>query len=483
MKIKSQNNFWLIQQFKKNPETIFIKNNSSEFTFSQVFELSKMTSQYFVKKGIKNGNHVAIISENNLDFIITVNALWFVGAIPILINNRLKENEIINLLKHSDSDFLIIIGKKFNSLLIEKINKIYFHLDKLKSPNNFNDFVKLDVNKTAVMIYSSGSTGNPKLVQITFKNLFSSFTSADKLIKHSPNDIWLASLPFFHIGGFSIFTRAILSGSILAIPKSLKENDLFDAIKKFKPTLISLVPTMLKRILENQKRKLESIRIAFIGGGPSTQKLISDSIKNNFPICTVYGSTETSSMVTFADFNNLKKHGISAGITFPNVELKIINKNYKKITNGKVGEIVITSDSIALSYYKNEKINNLKIGKFFTNDLGKIDENGNLQVLGRKDDIVISGGENISLNEIRNLLLEKFKYEFETLKIADENWGESYFLIIEAKKSIKIKNEITQYLRKNIASYKLPKEILFVNKFPRTELGKIKKSDLVKILN
>ncbi|MBK7104364.1 MAG: acyl--CoA ligase [Ignavibacteriae bacterium] len=481
MKIKSQNNFWLVQQFKKNPQKIFIKNNSNEFTFSQVFDLSKMTSQYFVEKGIKKGNHVSLISENNFEFIITINALWFIGAIPVLINNRLKENEIINLLKHSDSDFLINIEKKYNSLENTERLKINFDLKKLKSKNEFHTFSKFDENKIAVMIYSSGSTGNPKLVQLTFKNLFSSFTSADKFIKHFPNDIWLASLPFFHIGGFSIFTRAILSGSILAIPKSLKENYLLNSIKNYKPTLISLVPTMLKRILENQKRKLESIRIAFIGGGPSTQKLISDSIKNNFPICTVYGSTETSSMVTFADFKNLKVNGISAGMTFQKVELKIIDKNGRKIKVGKVGEIVIISDSIASSYYKNEKINNLKNGKFFTNDLGKIDENGNLQIFGRKDDIVISGGENISLNEIRNLLLEKFKYEFETIKIADENWGESYFIIIEAKKSIKIKNEITQYLRENIASFKLPKEILFVKKFPKTDLGKIKKSDLAKI--
>lgn len=482
MKIKLQNNFWLVQQFKKNPHKIFIKTNGKQFSYSQIFKLSKLTSLFFIQKGIKSEDHVSIISQNNLEFVIVINALWFIGAIPILINNRLKENEIKNLIIHSDSQFLITIGKHFNKLFKEEKSTINFEINKLKSKNNFRDFVRFNVSKTAVMIYSSGSTGNPKLVELTYKNLYSSFYSSNKFIKHKETDIWLASLPFFHIGGFSIITRAILSGAVLAIPTSLKENELVNSIKKYKPSLISLVPAMLKKMLDKEINVWKNLRIIFIGGGPTVQNLISESIQKGFPICNVYGSTETSSMVTFAEINNLKENGISAGVTFPNVELKIIGKNGRKIKDGNIGEIVIISDSVALSYYKNQKNNNLRTGKYFTNDHGKIDEKGNLHIIGRKDDIIISGGENISLNEIRNVIQNNYVDSFETIKIVDEKWGESYILIFERISSEKFKNGVNQILRNNLASYKLPKEILFVKKFPRTALGKIKKAELTQNL-
>ena len=239
---------------------------------------------------------------------------------------------------------------------------------------------------------------------------------------------------------------------------------------------------MLKKMLDKEINVWKNLRIIFIGGGPTVQNLISESIQKGFSICNVYGSTETSSMVTFAEINNLKENGISAGVTFPNVELKIIGKNGRKIKDGNIGEIVIISDSVALSYYKNQKNNNLRTGKYFTNDHGKIDEKGNLHIIGRKDDIIISGGENISLNEIRNVIQNNYVDSFETIKIADEKWGESYILIFERISSEKFKNGVNQILRNNLASYKLPKEILFVKKFPRTALGKIKKAELTQNL-
>ena len=124
MNIKSQNNFWLVQQFKKNPHKIFIKTNGKQFSYSQIFKLSKLASLFFIQKGIKSEDHVSLISQNNLEFVIVINALWFIGAIPILINNRLKENEIKNLIIHSDSQFLITIGKHFNKLFKEQLKEI-----------------------------------------------------------------------------------------------------------------------------------------------------------------------------------------------------------------------------------------------------------------------------------------------------------------------------------------------------------------------
>ncbi len=477
MSSQIKNDFWLKQQSFLTPDRTFIKTISKEFSYSEVFELSQRTAEYFHLNGIKKGSHVSVISQNNSEFIIVVNALWFLGAIPILINTRLQKNEIDKLLFHSDSNFLININNKidthdFNSVII-------FSLEIIKSQKSLEDFEKFDLENIAAMIYSSGSTGEPKLVQLTFNNFYNSFLSSNEFIEHSQDDIWLASLPFYHVGGFSIITRSLLGGCIIAIPNSLKENDLLEAFDKFNPSLISLVPTMLQKILEKKIKPWKNLRIVFIGGGPATEKTIMESLEIKFPITIVYGSTETSSMVAFCSKENLKQNGFSVGKPFRNVKFKIVDENRKELKNNKIGEIIIQSDSVAKSYYKNDKAKDLQNRIYYTNDLGKIDDKGNLHIVGRKDDIIISGGENISIKQVENLVSQNFHLKNITaIGIKDEKWGQSFVLVIESDGDEKLQNEIREYLKTKLASYKLPKKILFTDKFPKTELGKIKKREL-----
>lgn len=483
MNSQKERDFWLKQQSVSNPGKIFIKTTSQEFSYSQVFELCKKTADYLYSKGIRKGSHVSVVSENSYEFIIVINALWVIGAIPILINSRLQKNEIEKLLIHSDSKFLINIRIKVNFDKPDFKKVIDFSIDKIQYHKSFRYFGKFELDNNAVMIYSSGSTGEPKLVQLTFNNIFSSFVSSNGFVKHTTDDIWLASLPFYHVGGFSIITRTLLAGCTISIPNSLRENDLLESFNNFKPSLISLVPTMLQKVLEKGISVWEYLRIIFLGGGPAEEKIVEEGLENKFPITLVYGSTETSSMVTYCSLENLIENGISAGKPFPNVKLKIINEKGKELKNDQIGEIVIHSGSVAKSYYKYDNLKNLQNGIYFTNDSGKIDENGNLHIIGRNDDIIISGGENVSLNEIEKLINRKFNFKnMVAIGIKDEKWGQSYVLVIESQYDEELKNEVQQFLKTNLASFKFPQNILFIDKIPKTELGKIKKRELANLL-
>ena len=166
-----------------------------------------------------------------------------------------------------------------------------------------------------------------------------------------------------------------------------------------------------------------------------------------------------------------------------NVKIKIVNTEDIELPIDEIGKIVIESKSVADSYFNSSEPKNIWDGKYYSNDLGKIDKKGNLHIVGREDDVIISGGENISLIEIENLISRKCSFNnFTTLAIKDKKWGQSYLLIIEAKKSDIIKNEVEKVLKSNMGKYKLPQRILFVNEIPKTELGKIKKNELMRKL-
>ncbi len=403
------NYHWLETQAINNPESLAVQTEYEKVTYSQLLILSKQAAISFQKKGVKKGCHVSVLSENSIEFIIIINAFWFLGAIPIPINTRLNQTEIQSLLAHSGSEYLIVVGSNSEIASSRKITVLHFSIEEIKKNQSTLSLEELFPENIAVMIYSSGSTGEPKLVQLSFKNLFLSFNSSNEFIKHTQNDCWLASLPFYHIGGFSMITRSLLSGCSIAILDST-ENGLFESFRKFKPSLISLVPTMIQNILASSINPWEGLRFAFIGGGPISSNIVDKAIESNWPVALVYGSTETSSMVTICTKENYIKNGFSGGIPFDGVELKIIDNDGLELPQNQVGEIVISSKSIAKSYYKSN-VNKITNNLYYSNDLGRIDDKGNLHIIGRKDDVIISGGENISLNEIKNMVQEKFNFD------------------------------------------------------------------------
>lgn len=477
---------WLIDRVKLSVNEKAIIFNDNEITYIELQKLSFQAANYLEKSGINKDDRIAIISENNLEFIISIFALWLIGAVPIPLNIRSTENEIKNFVETSHSNFLINICSILTNRTIPNLEIINFDLKKIEKQEEHFKASVFNPAKIALMLFTSGSMGIPKCVPLTFNNLYYSGKSADEFIQHNKQDLWLASLPFYHIGGFSIITRSVLSGCSLVLPKSIKIKNIKDVIEKYSPSLISFVPVMLKKLMEEDIKPWHKLRIVFLGGGPASEKLISRAVKKMFPITLVYGSTETSSMVTFCSFENLIHNGISAGKPFKEVDLKIITN--KKLTSKEksIGRISVKSKSVAKAYFNSNSIENkesLNNGKFISNDIGYFDKNGNLNIIGRKDEIIISGGENISLLEIRSLLNTKImNNDFEIFSVQDKKWDQSYIIIVETTDR-ETEKEISNLLQSKLASYKLPQKIYCIEKIPRNEMGKVQKEKLKKIID
>ena len=471
------NEHWLIEQAERRRDTIAILADNYNVSFSELKVLAIQAANIFSERGIKKKDHIAVISENNLEFIITINALWFIGAIPVPLNLKLKENELYEMIEFSECNFIILTNNILQLSFNTDVPKIDFNLKLVKSYSAYSHIDSFSSSNICLMMFTSGSTGLPKCVELTFDNLFYSVKSVDNEINHDLGDLWLASLPFYHIGGFSIITRAIITGCQVVLPSSLKTDDLCSDIYKYKPSLISFVPTMFMNFIKFIDEPWQELKQIFLGGGPIPQEIIEITKEKKWPISIVYGSTETSSMVTFCSSSNLIANGISAGISMQGVKIKIDDSpglNY----------VSIQSKSVAKSYFKanSELADKLNNGRFCSNDIGKIDVNGNLHILGRGDEIIISGGENISLIEIREIIREKYSdLDFVNIGIKDEKWGQTYIIVISSDET-DAEMKLEKYLSEQLPKFKMPKHIYKLKYIPRNEFGKLQKKELQKII-
>lgn len=451
--------------------------------YPEMKRLINNTAAKYLSAGIKPKNRIAIISENSFEFVITIYALWRLNTVPVLLNIRLTEGELRKQIDFAECSMLLK-SEKFTHYLPEHPSQ-YLSVEYVDRIVNYNNETKED--GTAVILFTSGSSGKPKGVEITNSNLFESYLSITSEYSFSSSDRFLASLPFYHIGGFSIITRSILSGGTLIIPSSLKNDVIAESFQKNDPTVISLVPTMLKRLIQGKVQPNKNLRLAFIGGGPSDDDLVITALNLGWSFVKVYGSTETSSMVSGIDGDKLRKKPASGGKAFKNVEIKILDDSHQEVEHFKVGEIAVKSKSIAKGYLKNSELWRSKIHNryYLTGDWGYLDNEEYLFVVSRRTDLIISGGENINPAEIEKILISHPAVsESIVFPLSDKEWGQIPAAAVVIKNGEKFNEQgIQKYLSAYLSSYKLPKKIFFLEKLPRTDLGKIDLSLLKRKLN
>ncbi len=404
-----------------NNHTAIVDDNRT-ISFSELTSIVNRTAQYYFENGITKNSTVAILANNSLEYVITIYALWNLGAIPTPLNTRLTKSEINSIVNNSNFNSIIIDDSFSNiQLQIQSINMVIKY-----EGNEYSKRVEALPNGIAVIIHTSGSSGKPKGVEITNNNLYQSYLSLANSFRFNPKDKFLASLPFYHIGGFAIISRALLAGGILVIPKNLKQDSIVNAIKKHEPSVVSLVPTMLSRIIGNKIKPNSSMRYLFLGGGASSDELIHSALDNNWPVVKVYGSSETTAMVTGCWGEELRKLPACAGKPFNEIEIKVLNEEKVELNSGEVGEIAIKSKTIASGYLNNSKLWNHKLHNDFylTGDYGYLDNDGRLFVVARRTDLIVSGGENIDPREIENLLMANTSVnEVVVFPILNDEWG------------------------------------------------------------
>ncbi len=457
--------------------------DEDSYSYQKLFDKIGSASNELEKLGIVKNDKVALLGKSSAEYVICIFALWNLGAVPVPLNIRLLPQEIEQLLNFTGSKFLIhddtlsntTAELKTNSLnFSELINRRY----EVQTTFNFN----IDEKNLALLLFTSGSTGKPKGVKLTFNKFITSAQTGNQIFLHEENERWLAALPFYHVGGFSIITRCFLFGATLIIPVGLGADEIREALYKFNPTQTSFVTTQLRRLVEAGNKPNRALKHILLGGGFLEKDLVEKAVSEGWPVSKSYGATETTSFVTALTKDEFVNKPDSAGkVLHPN-KIFIVDEKRNVLPSGKGGEIVIEAESVAAGYFNNteETIKKFSGNKYYTGDFGKLDEDGYLFVEARRNDLIISGGENINPVEVENEINKHPQIaESCVFGLNDDVWGQQVCAALILKHNYKITSKgLITLLSNKLSSFKLPKRIFIVDEFPKTELGKVQKEKL-----
>lgn len=451
-------------KYSNHENLIAIRTSEQTISYKELFDKAKKISSK-IPQSISGNKYIPIISASSIEFVVIVLALWEKGLVPVPLNIKWTDIEIKKTIKQHNFDLIFYEAKFFDLINGIKANKISFN--ELFSSDNLDS--KKISNDEAVVIFTSGSTGEAKGVIHTFNSLANSIINGSKILNQNVGDRWLASLPFYHIGGFQIICRALSNGCEIIIPNNIETESLKISIEEFHPTHISLVSTQLKRLIEANTHLSAPLKLTLIGGGFSEDDLLVKADNSGWKIFRVYGSSETASFISAASVNEIINNPNTVGKPVKNVDIKISEND----------EILVSTNSLFKAYLNNLKETNAKLkdGFYHTGDIGKL-QDGYLFIEARRNDLIVTGGENVNPYEIEKALLKiEGIIDACVFGLNDKIWGQKVCAAVVTNNNIK-KDYIKYYLAKELSSFKIPKEIYFVDEIPRTLLGKIEREKL-----
>ena len=495
------------------PSYISIISENKKFTWNQTFKRCNLLATALAKHKIKTGDVVSIMAPNTSAMYEAHFGIPMAGAILNAINIRLDAKTISYIIGHSKTK-IIFVDTEFLPIIREalKIKNLKIPIIAIKDDNKFSrnikkeklyeDFLKRGSKKSTMSFkirdewspislgYTSGTTNKPKGVVTHHRGAYLNAVSNQLAWNMKKNPTYLWTLPMFHCNGWCFpWTIAALAGKNICIRK-VNSKSIFKLIKKHKVSHLCGT-TVIINLLIKEGIKLKN-RIEFMTGAAPPPSTVLKKIDDlGFNITHTYGLTEVYGPAVICEWQNdwgkLNKNKIAElksyqGVRYPGIsEINVFNKKTKKEVkhDGKeLGEVLMRGNTVMMGYHKDILATNKAFSKgwFHTGDIAVIHKNGYIQLKDRSKDIIISGGENISSIEIENVLF-KHKDIIDAAVVAkkDEKWGEVPCAFVTLKKNSTLKaNEIIQFCRNNMASYKIPKNIIF-GKIDKTPTGKTQK--------
>ncbi|GEL78583.1 class I adenylate-forming enzyme family protein [Tenuibacillus multivorans] len=474
---------------KAYPDKPAVKFRDITITYSELYDRAMAMASFFKSQGLKKGDRFAVLMSNRHEHVELDLAAAFGGFVKVPLNYRLhpKEHEyMIN-----DAQLSVVIGEKE---LIEPINLPF---SSLFIGNDYDAVIQehlghvvdeeVEEDDLFAIMYTSGTTGNPKGVMLSHRNMLAGALSLSQICEVTNRDVIGHVAPLTHGSNF-LSHVSWLHGNTQVVYNKFSPEEFIDDIEKDQVSVIFLVPTMVNLMIQHpdfDPEKLKSIKSINMAGSPiAASKLQLALEKLGTKFVETYGQVEAPMCITVMPRDEIGNRLESAGRTGPFVDMEIIDSDGNELPSGEVGEIVCKGSLVMQGYWNNEEATNktLQEGWLYTGDLGWVDEQDYLHIVDRIKDVIISGGVNIYPREVEEVL-NKHEGIKETcvIGIPDNKWGESVVAYVVPNGTTKIEEEeLIALCKEHLASFKKPKDIRVVDQLPKSSYGKILKRELRK---
>lgn len=496
----------LLRSARKHPDKIALIDGEITLSYSDFLErVDKIAASLTHRYNIKAGDRIAIMQVNSINFCCCLYAVLKVGAIAVMVNTKLQGPEVRHILSSTEASVLFLDKKwleKVEGILLDTFIRqliVDSDVDVIKSKLPVATICSLyscanhvseegpclgDEEATAVIMFTSGTTGKPKGAMLSHRNLIQSVLSYADLLKLKEDETVVLPIPAFHITGLTcIVNLFVYLGATVVLMPAFDAIEVLRKIEQHKATHFHAVPTVfmaLSKAIEDFSGDLSSLRTALCGGGFITHEAI-QALKRKLSwldFRPVYGLTETSGAgVGFPCDYSLIHKASSAGTPTPIAEVFICKQDGEKAAQGEIGEICFRGPTVIKGYYG---IGDLPDGILHTGDVGRIDADGFVYVMDRIKDIINRGGEKIYSLEVENVIMEMPEVrQVAVFGLPDEYYGEVVAAAIVTRDPHKIQGiHIQEFLKSKIAKFKIPSNIIFVDKMPVNANNKVLKSKL-----
>ena len=477
------------------PDEVAVRLGPLELTYAELDERSARFAALLREKGLQQGDRVGVMLPNVLEFPIAYYGVLRAGGVVVPMNVLLKRREIAFYLEDSGAKLLLAWhgfcaeardgAADAGTELIEVESESFAELLAAHEPDA--ELADTDAEDTAVILYTSGTTGKPKGAELTHRNLTRNAEIASQTTcKIEEGDVVLGSLPLFHSFGQTVSMNASLRvGATLTLLPKFDPGEALEIMQRDRVTHYYGVPTMYGAMLHHPDREncdTSSLRICITGGAAMPVEVLR-GFEEAFgcELLEGYGLSETSPVASSNHPGRPRKPG-SIGTPLREVEMKVVDENDVEVPQGEVGEIVIRGHNVMKGYWQRPEATAeaMRGGWFHSGDMARVDEEGYFFIVDRKKDLIIRGGYNVYPREVEEVLYEHPKIrEAAVIGVPHDEWGEEIGAAVVLHEGEELApEEVCAYVKERIAAYKYPRIVWFMDDLPKGPTGKILKREI-----
>ncbi len=445
-----------------------ILQDGRSLTYAELDALADRLAAALHAQGLRPGGRLGAWLDNGPEYVALIHAALRLGVTLVPLNRRLTPAE---------RDAQIQAARCQD--VITPHHPLWARLPAAASPP---PAAPLSDATPATLMFTSGTTGRPKGALLTLGNHRAAARASSQRLGTHPGERWLLCLPLYHIGGMSILFRACHDGLTVVLQDAFDADLTCALLWDAGVHLISLVPTMLYRLLPcfEQRGLPPALRLILLGGAAAPPDLLTRALQAGLPIALTYGLTEACAQAATALPEDVRRKPGAVGKPLPGVHVRILDENNQPCPPGRVGEIVLRGPAVMPGYDGQPP---LPDGALHTGDLGYLDADGDLWVLTRRTDLIVSGGENVYPEEVEQALLtHPAVAEACVVGLPDPEWGQRVAAAVTLRAPCAAEDLLT-HLRPRLAGYKLPRRIEILPSLPRTASGKLMRARVADMLN
>ncbi|MDH5502397.1 MAG: AMP-binding protein [Acidimicrobiia bacterium] len=437
---------WLSAAAAVDPDRTFLMIDGATYSFAEVDDRAARMAGGLLDFGVSGGDRVALWANNDLSTIVAIFAIWRAGAACVLVNTRLTEPEVVDQLAESAASFIVDpLGREWSVPSIHPELAGQPHRGRLHEPTS-----------ECLIVFTSGSDGRGRGVVLSWGNLDAGQAASARHLGHTSEDVWLAVLPMFHVGGAAILIRCAARRSAVLLHDRFEPEEVAAGLDQV--TLASFVATQLAAVLDLDERPYD-VRAVLVGGGPAGQSLLDRAYARGLGVLSTYGMTEAGSQIATSVVGEPPRRLV---VPIPGASMRLVNGNEIQVRGP-----MVTGTYLDAPAHSDD-------GWFITGDLGEYADGG-FRITGRTSDVIISGGENVMAGEVKEALesLDLVRAAA-VVGLPDVTWGEVVAAAVELSGEVSF-DELSDQLRATLAGYKIPKAWRSVESLPRTSLGKVRR--------